>query len=402
MNRDVEETPGGRDGESEACRVVGRGALYRDALCVPPAEPGAAPDSTHRGPDAGEPLGRHLPGAAPCAGPARLRGRADHRQPRSARTRRAHRSLPFHKTSLLRDLGPEPLLERRAPGVGQRRHGRVHRRQRHPLRRTPIPTDPTGSRTMGYYDQTDLPFYYSLYNTFATNDRYFQSVLAQTFPNRLYLLAGTSFGHIRNDVASAQHPEVDLRAAWTRASRQLEDLRRDQYPLSFGSLFFKYVQRSRCRSRVPDEPVLRRRRRGNASRRVVRRPRASSTAPKVENDEHPPSQRPGRPEVRRRRGQRRSWRARTGATSALFLTYDEHGGFYDHVAPPAAAGARQHPADAPGRATRRVPSTATGSGCPWWSCRRTRSRTTSRTSSTTTRRSCGSSSSASGSRADES
>jgi len=68
--------------------------------------------------------------------------------------------------------------------------------------------DPTGSRTMGYYDQTDLPFYYGLYNTFATGDRYFQSVLSQTFPNRFYLLAGTSFGHIRNDFPPPNNPNA--------------------------------------------------------------------------------------------------------------------------------------------------------------------------------------------------
>ncbi|TMA79362.1 MAG: hypothetical protein E6J72_11535 [Deltaproteobacteria bacterium] len=60
-------------------------------------------------------------------------------------------------------------------------------------------TDPTGARTMGYYDSADLPFYYALYSTFAMADRYFASTLTQTFPNRFYLLAGTSFGHIAND-----------------------------------------------------------------------------------------------------------------------------------------------------------------------------------------------------------
>src|SRR5437588_2713028 len=63
-----------------------------------------------------------------------------------------------------------------------------------------VPADPTGSRTMGYYDSSDLPFYYGLYRTFATSDRFFSSVLTQTFPNRFYLLAGTSFGHIANDL----------------------------------------------------------------------------------------------------------------------------------------------------------------------------------------------------------
>src|SRR5205085_5890856 len=59
--------------------------------------------------------------------------------------------------------------------------------------------DPTGSRSMGYYTQLDLPYYYDLYRTFATGNRFFASVLSQTFPNRFFLLAGTSFGHIRND-----------------------------------------------------------------------------------------------------------------------------------------------------------------------------------------------------------
>src|SRR4051812_32843493 len=100
------------------------------------------------------------------------------------------------------------------------------------------PTDPSGSRTMGYYDQTDLPFYYGLYSTFATNDHYFQSVLSQTFPNRLYLYAGTSFGVIRNDsFFSTQKSVFELFdenfVTWKIYS--------DQYPLSFGSLLFKYV-----------------------------------------------------------------------------------------------------------------------------------------------------------------
>jgi phospholipase C len=60
------------------------------------------------------------------------------------------------------------------------------------------PTDPTGSRAMGYYDETDLPFYYALYSTFAISDRYFSSIMGPTQPNRFYLYAGTSFGRIAN------------------------------------------------------------------------------------------------------------------------------------------------------------------------------------------------------------
>jgi phospholipase C len=59
--------------------------------------------------------------------------------------------------------------------------------------------DPTGTRAAGYYDQTDLPYYYELATQFATSDRFFSSVLSNTNANRMYLFAGTSFGHIRPD-----------------------------------------------------------------------------------------------------------------------------------------------------------------------------------------------------------
>ena len=51
-----------------------------------------------------------------------------------------------------------------------------------------------GTVTMGFYDQTDLPFYYFLANTFALADHNFPSVLGPTFPNRNFLVLGTSDG----------------------------------------------------------------------------------------------------------------------------------------------------------------------------------------------------------------
>ena len=64
----------------------------------------------------------------------------------------------------------------------------------------PSGNDLSGRRAMGYYDQTDLPFYYQLASTFATSDRYFADVLGPTLPNRLYLYAGTSFGIVSGDI----------------------------------------------------------------------------------------------------------------------------------------------------------------------------------------------------------
>ena len=58
--------------------------------------------------------------------------------------------------------------------------------------------DPTGARAMGYYDETDLPYYYALARAFAISDRHFASVQANSWTNRLYYLAGTSYGGITN------------------------------------------------------------------------------------------------------------------------------------------------------------------------------------------------------------
>lgn len=55
--------------------------------------------------------------------------------------------------------------------------------------------DPNGTRALGYYNQTDLPYYYDLSTFFATSDAWHSPVLANTVPNRMYLMAGTSFGH---------------------------------------------------------------------------------------------------------------------------------------------------------------------------------------------------------------
>jgi phospholipase C len=55
--------------------------------------------------------------------------------------------------------------------------------------------DPTHSRPLGYYDQTDLPYYYELATQFAASDTWHSPIPANTIPNRMYLFAATSYGH---------------------------------------------------------------------------------------------------------------------------------------------------------------------------------------------------------------
>ncbi len=48
-----------------------------------------------------------------------------------------------------------------------------------------------GSATMGYYEKSDLDFYYTLAENFTICDHYFCSTIGPTYPNRLYSMTGT-------------------------------------------------------------------------------------------------------------------------------------------------------------------------------------------------------------------
>ncbi len=50
--------------------------------------------------------------------------------------------------------------------------------------------DPTDTRPLGYYDWTDLPFYYELASQFNTSDTFYAPVPDSTIINRMYLFAG--------------------------------------------------------------------------------------------------------------------------------------------------------------------------------------------------------------------
>jgi phospholipase C len=55
--------------------------------------------------------------------------------------------------------------------------------------------DVNGYRGMGYFTDADLNFYYYMASTFATSDRWFAPVLSRTQLNRAYVIAGTSQGY---------------------------------------------------------------------------------------------------------------------------------------------------------------------------------------------------------------
>ena len=53
-------------------------------------------------------------------------------------------------------------------------------------------------QTMGYFTRADIPFQYALADAFTICDGYHQAILAPTSPNRMYFWTGTSSGFITN------------------------------------------------------------------------------------------------------------------------------------------------------------------------------------------------------------
>ena len=194
--------------------------------------------------------------------------------------------------------------------------------------------------TMGYYDQDNLPFYYNLAQTFAIDDRYFCSVLGQTFPNRSYLLAATSFGHLTtSEIVVLPFTGTD---PYVPGTGTLFDLLDAQHVV-WRDYFSDFPQSLIFRTLVKDF--------GSGNAKPVTQFFTDAAAGKLppvsfvesafgvgavpENDEHPPTDiRKGQLFVSQVINALRNspnWK-----DTVLFFTYDEHGGYYDHVASPAA------------------------------------------------------------------
>jgi phospholipase C len=48
------------------------------------------------------------------------------------------------------------------------------------------------SLTMGYYDSTDIPYYWTYANQYVLDDNFFSSLMGPSFPNHLYIASGTN------------------------------------------------------------------------------------------------------------------------------------------------------------------------------------------------------------------
>jgi phospholipase C len=70
---------------------------------------------------------------------------------------------------------------------------------------TPGFTDTSGDRTMGYYDQSFLNYYYYMASQFALSDRWFSPVETKTIPNRIATDTGGTTQGLVNDPSGDDH-----------------------------------------------------------------------------------------------------------------------------------------------------------------------------------------------------
>jgi phospholipase C len=189
----------------------------------------------------------------------------------------------------------------------------------------------TEDQTISFYDQTDLPFYYGLAGTFAISDRHFASVLGPTFPNRSYLMAATSFGHLTTD------DTIPPPGGYKPITGTLFDLL-DRNGVSWADYFQDAPQSASFRPVDPrNQPLavffLQAAGIGSLPQVSFVDPNFGLTGHTLENDEHPPTDiQRGQAYVSQVVNAVRNgpfWR-----NSIIFITYDEHGGFYDHAKPP--------------------------------------------------------------------
>jgi phospholipase C len=193
-----------------------------------------------------------------------------------------------------------------------------------------------GNISMPYYTARELPFYYSLFDNSALCANYFCSLLGPTWPNRFYLMSGTSGGITTNGLwgygifDSAKWPIILDLLDEAEVSWKIYYIGFDGVEVgdtdNVAVFWSRWAHDPRTTASLDDYL---------ADCRNGTLPNVSWIIPSfsMKFDEHPDA------DVTVGMGfQQQVINAlRTSPNwhqSALFLTYDEHGGFFDHVPPP--------------------------------------------------------------------
>ena len=201
--------------------------------------------------------------------------------------------------------------------------------------------DVRGERNMAYYDETMLPFYYFLASQFATSDRWFSPIPSNSAPNRFAELAATTAGYAHQpplmDIKSIFQLLDNARVSW---KVYYSDIGPSGAPATTLTNFVWGGQHADAQHLAPVDCTLAATpcsagqtdyftdlKSGNFPSVVLIEPGFDSG-----RDEHP-----GNPVQLGAVYDMKLMQAFMSSTvwkdGVFFLTYDEAGGFYDHVQP---------------------------------------------------------------------
>lgn len=195
---------------------------------------------------------------------------------------------------------------------------------------------------MGYYTRKTLPVLYSLTDQFTLCDRWHSSFLGSTHPNRIFANAGTCGDVVTTTWKTVfRHKPPPVWAAWEKKRLGAKGITWKAYKLPSDLSMFALW------------PGFANGRDDNAgSLNDFAADCANDRLPQVSIVEPPYTIADDHPTHDPRRGQQflgyvvrslvgsPSWK-----NSALILTYDEHGGFFDHVPPPPSPESANEPLD---------------------------------------------------------
>ena len=175
----------------------------------------------------------------------------------------------------------------------------------------------------------DLPYYYNLFKDFTICGNYFGSLLGPTYPNHLYLCGGTSGGNTTNNIAegSLDYPIIlnlldEFGISWKNYNL---GHRKNFISLNAFELFAEWSKDKRVigfsESDYYDDL--------NAGTF----PQVAFITPTLDISEHPGF------DIQHGEAIQQSlitalMSSSIWSSSAYILTYDEAGGYFDHVAPP--------------------------------------------------------------------
>lgn len=203
-----------------------------------------------------------------------------------------------------------------------------------------------GHQVMGYWGRDGLPATYAMADAGVVCDRWHCSLMAQTWPNRFYFMAAQNGGGTSNTP-----PEEDFAHIFERL-----DEASVPWASYFGNLPFSFLLRGNTLAReeyLPLEDFF-------ADAQAGLLPAVTYVDPVFgRNDDHPPAH-PMAGQVLIASVYEALATSPHWERCLLVVTYDEHGGFYDHVVPPLAADDR--PESGHDQLGFRVPTVVAG---PW-------------------------------------